>query len=252
MVEMDSQWQFPCCFGAIDGCHIPIKCPPGGLEACKEFHNFKNFYSIVLMGIVDAQYRFIWASAGFPGNSHDSIIFQSTQLYTEITVNSCIPSVAKNEGGIEIYPLLLGDSAFPFRPWVMKPFTNSVLTPQQRNFNYRLSRARMVTEGAYGKLKGRWRVLYKKCESKKENVKIITLACVVLHNICIDKGDSAPRTWDLSRDPVSNKRRPKDEVRRLLRMRSCRRVADTNQNAIKIREALKMKFWHEKQGHGIV
>ena len=252
MVEMDSQWQFPCCFGAIDGCHIPIKCPPGGLEACKEFHNFKNFYSIVLMGIVDDQYRFIWASAGFPGNSHDSIIFQSTQLYTEITVNSCIPSVAKNEGGIEIYPLLLGDSAFPFRPWMMKPFTNSVLTPQQRNFNYRLSRARMVTEGAYGKLKGRWRVLYKKCERKRENVKIITLACVVLHNICIDKGDSAPRTWDLSRDPVSNKRRPKDEVRRILRMRSCRRVADTNQNAIKIREALKMKFWHEKQGHGIV
>ena len=204
------------------------------------------------MGIVDVQYRFIWASAGFPGNSHDSIIFQSTRLFTEITVNSCIPSVLKNEGGIEIYPLLLCDSAFPFRPWMMEQFTNSLLTPQQKNFNYRLSRARMITERAHGKLKGRWRVLYKKCESKKENVKITTLACVVLRNICIDKGDSAPRQWELSRDPVSNKRRPKDEVRRLLRMRSGRRVADTNQNAIKIREALKMKFWHEKQGQSIV
>ena len=212
MVEMESEWQFPCCFGAIDGCHIPIKCPSSGLEACKEFHNFKNFYSIVLMGIIDAHYRFIWASAGFPGNSHDSIIFQSTQLYEDITVHNCIPPIAKNEAGTNIYPLILGDSAFAFKPWVMKPYTNAVLTPQQRNFNYRLSRARMVTEGAYGKLKGRWRVLYKKCESRPENVKIITLACVILHNVCIDKGDTVPRHWDFTKDPASNKRRPKEEV----------------------------------------
>ena len=96
IIEMESQWQFLCCFGAIDGCHIPIKCPAGGLKACKEFHNFKNFYFIVLMAIIDAKYHIIWASAGFPGNSHDSIIFQSTSLYNDITVNQCILSVAKN------------------------------------------------------------------------------------------------------------------------------------------------------------
>ena len=68
MVDMEMLWQFPSCWGAIDGCHIPIQCPPGGLKACKEYHNFKNFYSIVMMAIVDAQDRFIWASVGFPGN----------------------------------------------------------------------------------------------------------------------------------------------------------------------------------------
>ena len=81
MVDMEAEWQFPCCFGALDGCHIPIKCPSGGLEACKEYHNFKNFYSIVLMALIDSKYRFIWASAGFPGNSHDSVILQATELY---------------------------------------------------------------------------------------------------------------------------------------------------------------------------
>ena len=40
MVDMNQLWQFPCCWGAIDGCHIPIQCPPGGEEACKEYHNF--------------------------------------------------------------------------------------------------------------------------------------------------------------------------------------------------------------------
>ena len=58
MVEMESLWQFPCCFGAIDGCHAPIKCPAGGRESNKEYHNFKNFYSVALMAIVDSQYRF--------------------------------------------------------------------------------------------------------------------------------------------------------------------------------------------------
>ena len=46
---------FPCCWPAVDGCHIPIKCPPGGLESCKEYHNFKNFFSMVLMGMVDSK-----------------------------------------------------------------------------------------------------------------------------------------------------------------------------------------------------
>lgn len=52
--DMNNRWQFPFCWAAIDGCHIPIKCPPGGAEACKEYHNFKNFYSIVLMAMVDS------------------------------------------------------------------------------------------------------------------------------------------------------------------------------------------------------
>ena len=52
IVDMEEMWQFPCCWADIDGCHIPIKCPPGGQESFKEFHNFKNFYSIVLMGMI--------------------------------------------------------------------------------------------------------------------------------------------------------------------------------------------------------
>ena len=44
MVEMAALWQFPCCWGAVDGCHIPIQCPPGGAQASKEYHNFKNFF----------------------------------------------------------------------------------------------------------------------------------------------------------------------------------------------------------------
>ncbi|CAH3124308.1 unnamed protein product [Pocillopora meandrina] len=59
ILDMEEFFKFPCCWTAIDGCHIPMKCPPGGLQACKEYHNFKNFYSIVLMAMVDSHYRFV-------------------------------------------------------------------------------------------------------------------------------------------------------------------------------------------------
>ena len=80
MKEMNDRWQFPFCWAAIDDSHIPIKCPPGGAASCKEYHNFKNCYSVVLMAIVDLRYRFIWGSCGFPAYSHDAIIFRLRSL----------------------------------------------------------------------------------------------------------------------------------------------------------------------------
>ena len=48
----------------------------------------------------------------------------------------------------------------------------------------------MVTEGAYGQLKGRWRVLLRKYDSARDQVRTTTLACLILHNVCIDRGDA--------------------------------------------------------------
>ena len=98
---------------AIDGCHIPTKCLPGGNESCKEYHNCKNFYIIVLMAMVDAKGRFIWDGCGFPGNSHDSIILQSTNLWSELHDSKKPPVFSQNVNNVIIPPLLIGDSAFP-------------------------------------------------------------------------------------------------------------------------------------------
>ncbi len=107
------------------------------------------------MAMVDAKYRFIWGSCGFPGNSHDSIILQSTSMWRKITVGKILPEICQKVDDVEIPPLGLGDSAFPFQSFLMKPYTNAVLTKDQRYFNYRLSRARVVIEGAFVQLKGR-------------------------------------------------------------------------------------------------
>ena len=57
--------------------------------------------------------------------------------------------------------VILGDPAYPLLTWLMKPYTGTGLSQEQRRFNYRLSRACIVVECAFGRLEGRWRSLLK-------------------------------------------------------------------------------------------
>jgi len=36
ILDMEELRQFPCSWAVTDGCHIPLKCPVGGLQANKE------------------------------------------------------------------------------------------------------------------------------------------------------------------------------------------------------------------------
>ena len=126
-----------------------------------------------------------------------------------ITEGELIPNIGKTIGKRTIPTVKLGDSAFPLQTWLMKPYTDATLTEEQRYFNYRLSRAHMVTGGAYGQLKGRWCVLLRKCESSADQTKMVTLTCIVLHNMCIEFRDVMSKKCDLSIDPVTNEKRDK-------------------------------------------
>ena len=64
---METLGQFLTAFGGVDGCHMPLKCPHGGNEARKEYYNFKNFYWVVMMGIVGAQIDFYGLQLGYLG-----------------------------------------------------------------------------------------------------------------------------------------------------------------------------------------
>ena len=52
-------------------------------------------------------------------------------------------------------------------------------------------------ENAYGMLKGRFRILYKKTEYRLFNLKYIVMASVMLHNLCIDVSDPCLSRWRL-------------------------------------------------------
>ena len=107
------------------------------------------------------------------------------------------------------------------------------------------SRARMVIEGAYGQLKRRWRVLLRKSECHPDETGVVTLACIVLHNACIEKGDMMSKKFDISIDTSTNEKRNREEIRNLLHMLDCKGVKDKGRFAKTIRDALSVKLWNE-------
>ena len=109
----------------------------------------------------------------------------------------------------------------------------------------------MVTEGAYGLLKRRWQVLYRRNECSQKNVRTVTMACIVLHNICINRGDSLSRKMDLTIDPVTGERRDREVIRNQLQMTRSPPVRDTCHQATLIRSCLSEKLRREKEWHGV-
>ena len=81
-----------------------------------------------------------------------------SNLYKKITHGHLIPNKLVTISGVCVPLYMIGDSAYPMQSWLMKPFAhNSDLTACLRNYNYRLYRARIVVENAFGQLKARWR-----------------------------------------------------------------------------------------------
>ena len=67
----------------------------------------------------------------------------------------------------------LGESVFPRLSWLIKCFNENALHPKDRHFSKNLCSAKIVTENAYGMLKGRWRFIYKNYECKLDNMKYV-------------------------------------------------------------------------------
>ena len=76
----------------------------------------------------------------------------------------------------------------------------------------------MVTECAFGQLKGGWRVVCRKCEVSQESLKINILACIAQHNNYIEKGDLITQNLDFTNGSVTNRKRSSEELRDILNM----------------------------------
>ena len=187
------KWDMVQCAGAIDGCHIPVK-PPSLNHT--DFYNRKGWYSIILQAVVDHEYLFRDVMVGWPGSVHDARVLVNSQLYHRIQNKELLTTSSRTLLGKDIRPFLVGDSAYPLSTWLMKPFPhNSALSDRQKTFNYRLSRARIVVENAFGRLKARWRRLTKQNDMEVSHVPQIVTACCILHNICEIHGNRFVDSW---------------------------------------------------------
>lgn len=161
---------FPSTIGCVDGVHVPVKNPPSDDEA--SYVNRKGWHSINVQGIADANYVFRNVVAKWPGSSHDSFIFRTSNIYEYFEENLRL----LDDG------LILGDSGYALSRYLMTPYSDPV-TPAQKRFNNAHKSTRGTVERAFGQLKRRFPCLSLGLRLRPNKWCKVIVACFVLHNI---------------------------------------------------------------------
>lgn len=172
---------FPNCIGAVDGKHIRVMKP---LHSGTMYYNFKNYFSIQLLAICDANYCFKFVYIGDYGKNNDSFIFQNSEFqkrYRRGLLDLPYPDFLP-ENDMRVPFVLVGDEAFAMSNVVMRPYGGHSLPIKKRVFKYRLTRARRFIECSFGILSNKWRILHRPLNVGMDLAIDIVKACVLLHN----------------------------------------------------------------------
>ena len=128
-------------------------------------------------------------------NDYNNISYQ----YANIINVSCCINVSINllktlmsiffSGRID--GILLGDSGYPTKRYLMTPFGNPIQAYQIK-YNAAHTRTRVLIEQTFGILKRRFGLLKDKLRLTPDKACKVTVACVILHNLGINVGDIIP------------------------------------------------------------
>lgn len=125
------------------------------------YYNYINLFSIVLLAVVDAYYKFIFTDVGSYGKEGDSGIFDKSNIGKNFRSGKMFPAPRALPNSDVVY-VIVGDEAFRLHTNMMKPFSRPIARTDNRKaiFNYRLCRARRVSENAFGLLSQIFRIFY--------------------------------------------------------------------------------------------
>ena len=154
------------------------------------FFNYKKTFSINLMAVASADYKFISVDIGQIGSSSDSGIWERSDFgsaWKEKSINTPLPLPGTND---PVEYVMIGDEAFPLQTNLLRLFPGRDLNSMiKKRYNYRLSRARRVVENVFGILTNRFRVLFTTMDADAETASLVVRACCVLHNMLCTLAD---------------------------------------------------------------
>ena len=139
VIDFSRIWNFPNCVGSLDGKHIAIQAPK---HSGSDYFNYKQFHSIILMAACDANYKFTLIDLGAYGREGDRYVYNSSFISQQLEDGSLgLPPCTKLPYSNKYLPhVFVGDEAFPFKSFLMKPFAGrctGLLEKAEKIFNYR-------------------------------------------------------------------------------------------------------------------
>ncbi|XP_046873620.1 putative nuclease HARBI1 [Hypomesus transpacificus] len=179
-VEFHAIAGFPNVVGAIDGTHVRLQAPSSDEHL---YVNRKGYHSINVQAICDANLKITNCVARWAGSTHDSRILLQSHI-----------GQAFEQGLID--GILLGDSGYPLKPWLLTPYLNPRNRSEER-YNHAHCKTRNTVERNFGVLKRRFHCLHGELRMSPARVCKIIGACVVLHNMARDLALPEPNEPEL-------------------------------------------------------
>ncbi|KAJ8913251.1 hypothetical protein NQ315_012869, partial [Exocentrus adspersus] len=152
--------RFPRCLGALDCTHIKIQSPGG--DNPENYRNRKGYFSFNVQVVCDADLKIRDIVCRWPESAHDANIFRNCTLRRRF------------ENGEFGENLLLSDSGYSIKPYLITPVNNPT-TPAEQLFKLFCWSAQIRTRNTVERFRNKI-----KCGKKLE---AIVVCCTVLHNI---------------------------------------------------------------------
>uniref|UniRef100_A0A8D9BCX6 Nuclease HARBI1 n=2 Tax=Cacopsylla melanoneura TaxID=428564 RepID=A0A8D9BCX6_9HEMI len=139
-------WVVPTVVGCVDGTLINIDAP---VENEEQFVDRHGAHSINCMACVGPDRQFFNVSACWPGSVHDARVLRRSNMCADF------------EEGWRPYPngIILGDSAYPLKPWLLTPLFRNLEDNAVRRYNKAHKSTRSIVENAFGILKEKFPIL---------------------------------------------------------------------------------------------
>ncbi|XGW22552.1 hypothetical protein V3C99_005072, partial [Haemonchus contortus] len=178
------RYDYPRAAGFMDGKHINIKKPArsGAL-----YYNYKGTHSIILLALVDCDYRILAFDVGAPGRMGDTGVYRRSTIKRLIDNNDHLFPPTRplgNVGPVQYHILVNCGFADGYR--CVRPYTRaSVDTPSKRRFNGKHSGAHQTVESTFGMLCRRFGLLQTTIQLEPTHATEVVSSLLVLHNLLI-------------------------------------------------------------------
>ena len=119
-------WQIGNAAGAMDEKHISLFHPK---DSGSEYYNYKGFCSLVMLALVDYDYKFMFIDVGCQGRISDGGVYKNSSLSNAIENNLLNLSpphplpISEDPEWIHDHIYIVAGNAFPLKPQIMKPYS---------------------------------------------------------------------------------------------------------------------------------